>query len=50
MRGAETLRFPLLGEPPFLSFRSGALFSDSLWPSVPFLEVVFFRFGALVFY
>ena len=31
-------------------WRSRALFSDSLWPSVPFLEVVFFRLGALVLY
>ena len=29
-------------------WRSGALFSDSLWPPVPFLEVLFFRLGALV--
>ena len=31
-------------------WRSRALFSDSPWPSVPFLEIVFFRFGALVLY
>ena len=30
-------------------WRSGALFFDSLWPPVPFLEVLFFRLGALVF-
>ena len=30
--------------------RSRALFSDTPWPPVVFLEVVFFRFGALVFY
>ena len=31
-------------------WRSRALFSDSLWPSVTFLEVVFFRLGALELY
>ena len=29
-------------------WRYRALFSDSLWPSVPFLEVLFLRLGALV--
>ena len=31
-------------------WRSRALFSDSPWPSVPFLEVLFFHLGALVLY
>ena len=29
-------------------WRSGALFSDSLWAPVSFLEVLFFQLGALV--
>ena len=37
MRLKNNLRFPVLGEPPFLSFRSGALFFDVPWPSVPCL-------------
>ena len=31
-------------------WRSRALFSSNPWPPVVFLEVVFFRFGALVLY
>ena len=34
MRGAETLRFPLLGRHRFSCCRSRALFSDVPWPSV----------------
>ena len=52
--GAPDLCFPIyFGFVVFIVlhvWRSGALFSNSLWPSVPFLEVVFFRLGALVLY